>query len=135
MKMTLTRTSYGVGYTTGVLCEGERLLAHTLEPERRDLRREPKVPGKTAIPEGRYRIKLSPSRRFNRLMPYLMEVPNFTGVMLHCGNTVEDTSGCILVGERSGHERLNCSRKTFERLMCRLGEADSVSEPIWLEVV
>ena len=115
-RLTLTRTSRGVGYTTGILHEKGNIICYTLEPQWRDLVHEKKVMGRTAIPEGTYRIRMSPSKKFHRMMPYLMEVPNFTGVMIHPGNRVEDTEGCILVGERDKPNTLMYSRRTFERL-------------------
>lgn len=121
-RLTLTRTSRQEGYTTGILHEGGTILCYTLEPQWRDLKREKKVMGQTAIPEGTYRIRMSPSQKFHRMMPYLMEVPNFTGVMIHPGNRVEDTEGCILVGERDKPHTLVNSRRTFERLYDTLFE-------------
>lgn len=121
-RLTLTRTSRGVGYTTGILHEKGNILCYTLEPQWRDLVHEKKVMGRTAIPEGTYRIRMSPSKKFRRMMPYLMEVPNFTGVMIHPGNRVEDTEGCILVGERDKPNTLMYSRRTFERLYNTLFE-------------
>ena len=115
-RLTLTRTSKQGECTTGILHEGEKVLCYTLEPMWRDLVHEKKVMGRTAIPEGKYRIRMSPSKKFHRMMPYLMEVPNFTGVMIHPGNRVEDTEGCILVGERDKPNTLVHSWKTFEWL-------------------
>lgn len=128
MKLRLIRTSMQEGFTTGVLYAGEEMLAHTLEPQQRDLSAEPKVWGRTAIPAGNYRLILAPSKRFKRKMPYLMDVPRFSGVMIHCGNTVADTHGCILVGEREKHDTLKNSRSTFEKLYALLAEADEAGE-------
>ncbi len=135
MEMTLTRTGRMEGYTTGVLYTGEELLGHTLEPIWRDLRTEPKVWGKTAIPEGTYRIVFSPSARFHRRMPCLLDVPGFTGILIHAGNTTSDTAGCILVGERSGCDRLKNSRQTFERLYDRLARAAQAGETLSITVM
>ena len=121
-RLTLTRTSRGEGYTTGILHEKGNIICYTLEPQWRDLVHEKKVMGRTAIPEGTYRIRMSPSKKLHRMMPYLMEVPNFTGVMIHPGNSVEDTEGCILVGERDKLNTLMYSRRTFERLYNTLFE-------------
>ena len=57
-----------------------------------------KVYGATAIPEGRYRISMTYSPRFKKVLPLLHDVPGFTGVRIHAGNDDGDTEGCILVG-------------------------------------
>jgi hypothetical protein len=71
--------------------------ARTLE----DMVRPPgiKVYGKTAIPEGLYRIKFQWSNHFQKEMPYLQDVPNFSGVMIHNGTNPDHTLGCVLVGK------------------------------------
>lgn len=134
MKLKLIRTSRQEGFTTGVLYAENEMLAHTLEPQMRDLNREPKVWGRTAIPAGTYRIVLSPSCRFKRKMPYLADVPLFTGIMFHPGNGVADTQGCILVGERGEHGTLKNSRATFAKLYSLLEKADRNKEKIILTI-
>lgn len=131
-------------YTTGVLyiaknnpaatMNGNRIMftqqCDTLEPQWRDLNKEKKVRGKTAIPEGKYKIVMSPSAKFGKNMPYLIDVPQFEGIMIHPGNTVKDTMGCILVGVKSGTGLL-VSRATFEKIMKILNsEADNTIEII-----
>ena len=124
-------------YTSGVLyiaknnqaatMNGRRIMftqqCDTLEPQWRDLKKEKKVRGKTAIPEGKYKIVMSPSAKFHRNMPYLKDVPQFEGIMLHPGNTVEDTKGCILVGTKYGAGLAN-SRAKFEKIMKILNSED-----------
>ena len=82
---------------------------------------------KTAIPEGEYPVRLAWSPRFKRKMPCLQDVPGFTGVLIHPGNSVADTQGCILVGERQADGRLKNSRMTFDRLYDLLERAENIS--------
>ena len=63
---------------------------------------EPKVPGQTAIYEGRYRVVVDWSNRFQRYMPHILGVPNFDGIRIHWGNVPTDTDGCPLVGTERG---------------------------------
>ena len=82
-------------------CVSRAFFCDTLEPTWRDIgpgRPGRKLPGRTAIPEGRYPVAVTFSPRFGRWLPLLLHVPMFTGVRIHAGNTAEDTAGCILVG-------------------------------------
>ena len=124
-------------YTSGVLyiaknnqaatMNGRRIMftqqCDTLEPKWRDLKTQQKVKGQTAIPEGEYKIVMSPSSKFHRNMPYLKNVPQFEGIMIHPGNTVKDTMGCILVGTKNSSWLAN-SRATFEKIMKILNSED-----------
>ena len=57
-----------------------------------------KEKGITAIPRGRYKIALTMSGRFKRVLPELLDVPQFSGIRIHSGNTEVDTEGCLLPG-------------------------------------
>ena len=54
------------------------------------------------IPEGTYELVRRMSPSFGRKMWYLKDVPGRSGIMIHSGNTLKDTNGCILVGVRNG---------------------------------
>lgn len=87
-----------------------------------DVVRAKKNPSFTAIPAGRYQVKVRPSpRRRGRLVPWLLNVPNFTAVQIHSGNTAADTEGCILVGDiRKNRDRILESRRAFARLLPKI---------------
>ena len=61
-----------------------------------------KVPGETAIPAGTYKMILSKSPKFGRILPEILNVPNFVGIRIHKGNTAEDSAGCLIIGSRLG---------------------------------
>ena len=79
-----------------------------------------KVPGATAIPEGRYAVRISFSQKFNTQLPEILNVPNFVGVRIHPGNTAADTEGCVLVGRSRGADRILESRVAFLPLLDKI---------------
>ena len=104
MKLILTRKHFLTDCTIGTLEEVTDTptirvyLCDTLEPTYRNLAKESKLEGKTAIPFGTYEIEMGMSRKYRMTMPYLKNVPFFKGIMIHSGNFPKDTHGCILVG-------------------------------------
>nr|DAE00173.1 MAG TPA: hypothetical protein [Ackermannviridae sp. ctClB2] len=121
-------------YTIGVLMVDGEKFSDTLEDKVRDLKSEKKVYGETAIPAGKYKVVMSMSSKFKRVMPYLENVPQFTGIMIHPGNTIKDTLGCILVGENMKKGQLVNSRKYSDELNKRINEAIERKEQVWIEV-
>lgn len=123
MELTLRRTALRAGYTIGHLYIDGTYFCDTLEDTVRDLDTEPKVPGRTAIPAGRYRVVVNRSPRFGRDLPRLLDVPHFDGILIHSGNSAADTAGCILVGRNTATGRLTESRVTSDALTARLAAA------------
>jgi len=116
--------------TVGDLWDGDEHLAFTLE----DVERTSKVPGETAIPLGVYEIIITPSPRFKRLLPLLIDVPNFDGIRIHPGNTTLDTDGCILVGGEFQGEVLGQSQQAFDPLFARIQDAKNRGEKVTIEI-
>ena len=119
MKLILTRHARRADYTIGRLeDENGKKICDTLEPTWRDYKGgEMKIPKKSAIPEGSYRMVVTKSRRFQKYLPLLVGVPGFEGVRIHAGNTSRDTEGCILVGQNIQVGKVLWSRITLEKLM------------------
>jgi hypothetical protein len=63
-------------------------------------------------------------------MPLLLDVPMFTGIRIHSGNTAEDTRGCILVGEWRAPDWVGDSRRAFARLFPLI----EGTEDLWIAV-
>ena len=106
MKLTLCRLTLTPDSTTGQLYIDGQPFCYTLELPVID-----GLPG-SAIPEGTYPVVLAPSPKFMRsndpwvlkfaqLIPHLYQIPDRTDILIHFGNTADDTNGCILVGTAS----------------------------------
>jgi len=132
MNIIIKRIFKGPDYTIGRLSIDGKYFCDTLEDTVRPA--GVKIPGKTAIPAGKYKIKLTESLRFGRLMPRLENVPGFTGVLIHAGNTAEDSGGCILVGKNRVKGKVLDSRETFARLFKLLFVAERGGEALEIEV-
>ena len=119
MELILTRIARKAEYTIGRLeDENGKKLCDTLEPIWRNYDGgELKIPKKSAIPEGTYRVVTTYSLRFRKYLPLLVGVPGFEGVRIHAGNTSRDTEGCILVGQNLQVGKVLWSRITLEKLM------------------
>lgn len=119
MKLILKRIAKRADYTIGRLTDekGDR-ICDTLEPTWRNYKGgELKVPRKSAVPEGTYPVVVTKSKKFGKYLPLLVGVPGFEGVRIHSGNTVNDTEGCILVGQNLIKGKVLLSRLTLEKLM------------------
>ncbi len=108
-------------YKTDTSTIGELLIngvfeCFTLE----DTERKVKIKGETAIPKGTYKVIINESNRFKRLLPLLIDVPNFEGVRIHSGNSNHDTEGCILVGKTRNKNYIGQSRKAFDKLFKKM---------------
>lgn len=135
MELKVQRIAKRDTYTIGRLfIDGER-FCDTLEDKVRDLSKEPKVKGHTAIPAGRYRLFLTYSPRFKRILPLLDSVPQFSGVRIHRGNTAKDTEGCILVGFNREVGKVLDSAATEQRLMAVLQNAVNKGEQIFITIL
>lgn len=98
VKMILIRDSIVNDAVLGSLYVGGFKVCETLENKAK------------LIPCGEYNLNVSKSQRFCRLLPlvYNDEVPMHRGIRIHAGNSVKDSSGCILVGfGRNGDHLVN----------------------------
>ncbi len=134
MELQLHRLYLKENYTIGRLLVDGAYFCDTLEDRVRDLSKVAKVPGATAIPAGRYEIAVNRSPRFGRDLPRLLNVPGFTGILIHRGNTAADTAGCILVGENRVKGKVLNSTPYEERLTRMLLEAQQKGEQIFITI-
>lgn len=90
-----------------------------------------KVDRKTAIPAGRYEVKITDSVRFKRPMPQLMNVPGFGGIRIHVGNYAGDTEGCLLLGKCHSKDFIGNSRDAFGAFFEKL---KAVKEKVYITI-
>ena len=124
MKIEVKRHFKGPQYTIGRMYADGVYLCDTLEDTVRP--DGVKSAGQTAIPAGTYPVHITYSPRFKKMLPMLDNVPNFTGVRIHTGNTAADTEGCILVGYNRVKGRVCDSRAAFRRLFALLEKAGQI---------
>lgn len=156
MELRLERIALRSEYTIGKLYVDGEYVCDTIEDTVRDLDRdgrfangEVKIPGKTAIPYGRYEItmkvkspkysnfsKYSWAKKYDGYLPRLLNVPHFDGVLIHVGNSALDSEACVLVGENKVVGKVINSVNTFRRLMDDyFVPAKKRNEKIFIEVV
>lgn len=142
MKLELERRFLGESYTIGSLSIDGKKFCDTLEDKVRDLNKngvfdgdEKKVYAETAIPYGTYDVVVDYSPRFKRELPRLQNVKHFEGILIHRGNTAEDSAGCILVGENKVKGKVINSTPYEKELVRILKEAQGRKEPITIKIV
>ena len=124
--------SEGQGEALG---EAPLYLCDTLEPTWRDYNNGAyKIKGRSAIPEGRYAVVITYSPKMKQWLPLLLNVPKFSGIRIHAGNTAKDTEGCILVGENREVGKVLDSRMWLSRLKQKIVEAKERGEGVWIRV-
>lgn len=138
MLLTLNREPSKNGCTLGELLLDGVHECFTVEDEVREIPGKPasewKVPGKTAIPQGKYRVVLTHSPRFGKVLPELLAVPGFQGIRIHSGNTAEDTEGCLIVGVERSPTGVLRSREALLELMAALSGVVDEGEQVWIEI-
>jgi len=126
--MKLTRDVFSPEFTLGKLVINS-LMLYSVEDCVRD---GPKIPSATAIPAGKYKVVITFSNRFQKHLPLLLDVPGFSGIRIHSGNTSEDTEGCILVGTGRTKGGVSNSRYAMSLLMDELEAMRG--KDVWLEI-
>ena len=135
MEITIKRIAKRPSYTIGKMYIDGIYFSDTIEDTDRGLRQDMplaeikriKVMHETAIPAGTYKVIVNMSPAKGRLLPRLLDVPGFEGILIHRGNTAADSSGCIIVGENKAVGKVINSTGYENRLVELLkGETDIV---------
>jgi hypothetical protein len=123
MRIEVKRLHRTENSTIGELTIDGKFECYTLEDKERDV----KIKGETAIAKGTYKVIINQSNRFKKLLPLLINVPNFEGVRIHPGNSNHDTEGCILVGMNRSVDYITKSRKAFDSLFKKMQGAKNIT--------
>jgi len=153
MKLTLNRIAKRDTYTIGKLYIDGEYFCDTIEDKDRGLKqtmslaeiKQKKIKHQTAIPTGTYEITLNVvSPKYSgkpwyvnlcgAKMPRLLNIPGYDGVLIHPGNTANDTSGCLIVGKNTVVGKVTESRVVFKGLYAKLKAAAVKGERITITI-
>lgn len=153
MEILIDRKYKKESYTIGNLYINGEWFCNTCEDRDRGLAqnmpaeeiRKIKVYGETAIPTGRYIVRMDIvsakyqavawyKKNFNGRMPRLESVKGFDGILFHPGNTAIDSLGCILPGLNRAKGKVLDSRNTFLKLWKLMEAARKRKETIYLTI-
>ncbi|MBO5616633.1 MAG: hypothetical protein J5932_11045 [Prevotella sp.] len=149
MELLLERTEKNENYTVGRLSllnriddeylagENKDFLYDTLEPPVRQF--DPKgryiLTKPTAIPEGRYAVVVTYSRKYDKWLPLLLWVDRFQDVRIQAGKTVADIEGGnIIIGMHRGDGRIVNAPNSVWNLKDMMVQAKHRGEPIFLTI-
>ena len=140
MELLLTRNWKKADYTIGRLFVNGTFFCNTLEPPVKPTKQHPKG----CIPLGRYEVSMNIiSPKYSKKsaykwcggrLPRLQGVQGFDGILIHAGNSVKDTAGCILVGENKVAGGLVDSQKCLKPLWALLEVAYKQREDIYIQI-
>lgn len=130
------------GTVSSLLLDG-RHLCYILQDGHRDV----KEYGKTRIPAGTYAIRFRKTggfhanytKRFGSMHKGMLElqgVPNFQFILIHIGNTPEDTKGCLLTGEQyyRGRDFVSGSEVAYRRVYPIIRDALLAGKEVTIKV-
>jgi len=142
MELIVDRYNSTSTHTDGLLFINKKFECFTLEDEFREV----KVKGKTRIPDGTYRIELRTEggfhnsylnkygADFHKGMLWVKEVPGFEYILIHTGNTDEDTAGCLLVASTADKDKafIGASVGAYKTFYPKVLEALKKAEAVYI---
>ena len=89
----------------------------------------------TAIPEGRYAVVITYSRKYDKWLPLLLWVDRFQDVRIQAGKTVADIEGGnIIIGLHRGDGRIVNAPNSVWNLKDMMVQAKHRGEPIFITI-
>lgn len=127
--------------TVGQLYIDGVLFCFTLEDKVREVEGQPvekwKVKDETAIPAGTYTVTLENSPKFGIDTITVQQVPGYSGIRIHAGNTEQNTEGCIILGYKlndDGTIRVGTTRPAVADLKLKIKKALQEGQKVYLEL-
>lgn len=141
MELLLKRQTESKEWTQGKLSLDGVPECFTLE----DQSQVKKVMNETRIPAGRYQILLRTFGGhheqyaikfplFHKGMLWLQNVPGFHDILIHIGNTDDDSSGCIVVGKGYQDGKLSFSTVAYISLYKKVIQALNNKELVFITI-
>lgn len=123
MKLTVHRIRFSEKSTQGYLDIDGATECYTLEPRKDQSQGKPFciVAGLT------FKVELKWSHHFDRIVPHILDVPNFEAIEIHPLNFPHQTEGCLGVGRDTHEDVLGHSDAAFEALMEKLKGQDDIT--------
>lgn len=93
-------------------------------------------PKQVAIPYGCYEVSTQWARGFadshpwyktqplGSHIPCLVDVPGYSGILLHCGVSAESSAGCIILGYNTIKGKVTDSKKAYNKVATIIEEAN-----------
>lgn len=138
IELSLQRAPSKLETTLGTLTHGSEKICDTLEDQVREIPGRPvknwKIPGRTAIPSGRYRITLEYSPRFGSDTITVNNVEYFSGVRGHGGNRHTNTEGCLLFGTKLNDTTIINSQAALKVVKDRIKAFIATGHEVWLTI-
>lgn len=158
MKIFVNRRYKKEGYTIGDMSIDGVWVCNTLEdkdygfdanntPVSLIKKTKEQHPKAVAIPKGVYEVSVEFYRNFSVTHPWynttsckgnipcLIDVPGYTGILIHCGSNAGHTAGCILVGYNTIKGGLTNSKNAFIKVCDKIMEASKRKETVIIEIV
>lgn len=143
MKIKVIRKRNNGDTTIGDMLIDDIFVCNTLEDEPRF----EKVFGEMRIPAGAYIIKFRKEGKFHKLygerfqefhigMLHITNIPGFEYVLIHVGNTDEDTAGCLLIGKAKPNEWvITNSTETYKIVYKQIAAALLQNEKVTIQYI
>lgn len=113
MIITVTRDTFTDKSTTGMLDLDGLFQCYLLELPRGTVK-------PCCIPAGTYQYRMMWSAHFQKVLPHVLNVPNFTDIELHIGNYPKDVKGCGCVGQYRAIDMVGNSELALDALLPNL---------------